>query len=397
MNIHIYDYLNKNKKFKFKSEDFTSISVNLNIDNFSSCTLGFSNNPIINDKDIRAFDNIYIEDDDGNIIFGGIISGYSINAKNGQFNCLDHRWIFTRLIIDEAIVLTSSENVLDVVDTLIAVAKSKRNIPVEFSREDSAINTDYKADLRFEIGDDIGGSIQKIVQTLYARWVVKYTINENAIDGKLIIRSITGVTPQGIGISHTDFSTEDGEVVTLFYGEGNNNSNLADYTFVFDLQNYASRSKIGVKIDNISKFYVADPDTTSRGGEYFFGRTENFSTDYTANSPETALVLSTLNQVYPRQDLDCLLEPNFKTQINIGDRVNIVIDSPLLNAARQTLTARIDSIQYNYKDGYMERRLFANTMSPQKRLGATGMIEAVANMKQKLDALDQSYFNSPNS
>lgn len=394
MKIHLYDYLNKNKKAIIDSAEFTAVEVGHTIDDFSSCTLSFGIADSVANVNIQGFDNIYVEDDDGFIIFGGIIAGYNVRPNGGTFTAYDHRWILSRLILDSVVDLTATDDVLDVVEQLINLAKAKRAIPIDFDRAGSAINTDFRADLHFEIGDDIGGCLQKIIQTIYARWAIRYYKSGNEIFGKLVVRSVRGVSPEGVGISRSKFQSEDGKEITLFYGEGDKRSNILDFNFVFDLSAYTSRTKIGVKINDVSLFYDAPPDPTSGAFEYYFGRTEGFVTDYKATSQATALALATINQTYPRQDLDVTLTPDFPDRLNCGDRVNVVIDSPLLQVPYGIISARIDAVTYVAKDGYLERRVFVNTMSPQKRTGTTGFLQAMSDIQQKLDGLDKNYFNS---
>lgn len=394
MRIHLYDFLNKNKKAIINAAEFTGIDIGHTIDDFSTCTLSFGIIGAVVDITVNGFDNIYVEDDNGKIIFGGIVVGYNITPNGGQFTCYDHRWILSKLLLDTAVDLTATDDVLDVVENFITTAKSKRAIPIEFDRDGSAINDDFRADLHFEIGDDIAGALQKIIQTIYARWAVRYEKVGNEIFGKLVIRSVQGVTPEGVGISRSRHKSEDGKEITLYYGEGEKKNNIQDFAFVFDLSEYTSRTKIGVKLADVSTFIDTPPNENSALFEFFFGKAEGFMTDYNANSQATAVALGQINQTYPRQDLDVTLSPEFKTLINCGDRLNIVINSPLLQIPEGQISARIDAVRYSVKDGVVERKIFVNTMSPQKRTGTTGFLQAIANMSQKLDGLNNNYFNS---
>lgn len=397
MKIHIYDYLNKNKKALIDGAEFLSIQVAHTIDDFSSCSLSFGITGTVVDTDVSGFDNIYVEDDNGNIIFGGIIQRYNVKPTGGTLYAIDHRWILTRLVLDEAVDLKATDDVLEVVGNLIDLAKVKRQIPIEFDSSNSAINTEYRADLRFEIGDDIGGCLQKIIQTIYARWQMRYYKKGNEIYGRLILRSVKGVTPEGVGISRSFAHSEDGSQETLYYGEGDSKSNIQDFDFNFDLTSYASRTKIGAKINNTSEFYDSLPPEASDSFyalEYVFGKTEGFMTDYNATSQATALALADINRVFPRQDFDIVLSPTYEKIINCGDRVNIIIDAPVLKIARNLITVRVDGVTYSTRDGILECRLFVNSMSPQKRTGTTGLLQAISGIKQRLDDLDKNYFNN---
>lgn len=397
MRIHLYDFLNKNKKAILYGEDFTSINISHNIDDFSSASFSATLSERIVKLAIQGFENIYIEDDDGNIIFGGIITGFSSNSNSSQINAYDHRWVLTRLVLDQQVTILSSDNILEKIAGLIAQAKAKRQIPIEFDIAGSAINSDFRADLKFEIGEDIGGCMQKIIQTIYARWAVRYRIVGNEIYGNLVIRSVNGVSPQGVGISRTINGSEDGEVITLLYAEGKQQNNIQEYSFVFDLSSYSSRAKVGARIGNEPKFFTAPPNGNSALFEGLFGLCESYVSDYNANSDATANAVSSISQTYPRQDLDVTLVPHYTRLLNCGDRVNIVIESPMLEIPYGYASVRIDSINYQYRDGFFERRVQINTMSPQKRTGTTGLLQAINSMKQKIDGLDKNYLNNPAS
>jgi len=266
----------------------------------------------------------------------------------------------------------------------------------EFDREGSAINPAYQADLHFEIGDDIGSSLQKIIQTIYARWAVRYFKSGNEIFGKLIVRSVRGVTPEGVGISRSTFHSEDGELVTLFYGEGDHRTNIEDFTLVQDFVSMTTRHKIGTKVGESAAFYDSTQHLTDGYVfqlEFFYGRMEGYSSDYKANSPATGIALANISQTLPRIDIEVVPSPDFTTYLNCGDRVNLVIESPLVTGIVGN-SVRVDSITYTSKDGYLERRILLNFMSPQKRAGTTGFLQAVSEIQQKLDGLDKNYLNN---
>jgi hypothetical protein len=407
MKVHIYDALNRNKLAQLRGEEFSSINVSHNIDDMSTARLTSSLGSNLQDILTKGLENIYIEDDDGSILFGGVFVGTQVSPTQMTLTCYDHRWVLMRLILDAPMTLLSSENVLDVVETLINQAKAKRNIPIDFNREGSAINDDDRADLHFEVGDSIGGCLQKIIQTIYARWAMRYTKTDNDITGRLIIRSVRGVTPEGVGIARTPFHSEDGSVVRLYYGEGNNKSNIEDFSFTQDFSDYFSRVKVGARINGEPQFFdipnnMIDPVTAFY--EFLFGRMEKFITDYNANSATTALILSKINQSFGRLDAEIQLAPTFTRRLNCGDRVEILIQSPLvkgLDANFQPVDlnaqVRIDAINYERRDGYWAVKMTVNFMSPQKRLGTTGFLQAMGNIQQALDALNKNYFNNSGS
>lgn len=396
MQIHIYDFLNKNKLAQIRGEEFLSIEVSHDIDDFSTARLIYNQASKMNGVQTLGFENIYIEDDDGNIIFGGVLAGFNISHDNASISLYDHRWILTRLVLDQVVTLDAGESVLDVVEELINAAKAKRAIPLEFYREGSAFNDDFAADLRFEVGDDIGSSLQKIIQTTYSRWAVRYLKSGNEIFGRLIVRSVRGVTPEGVGISRTIHQSEDGERIALIFGEGDQRNNIQKFELVQDFTRMTTRSKLGAKIGDVSQFFdstvhLTDPYLSVL--EFYYGRTEGYGSDYKANSAATALTLANINQTLPRTDIEITLAPTFTRHLNCGDRVGVTIISPMVTGIADN-TVRIDSITYRSRDGYLERSMLLNFMSPQKRPGTTGLLQQISDMQQALDGLDKNYFNS---
>lgn len=394
--VHVYDFLNRNKKGVFNLDDFISISINENIDDFSTATLSSSLDVKPSaDFYINVFDNIYIEDGDGLILFGGLISSITGTESGLQLTCYDHRWILTRLVLDEAKTVSTNDNVLDVVKEFIDIAKSKRQIPISFDEENSQMNPDYNVDLKFEVGDSIGGAIQTIIKNTYARWQMRYYKKDGFIYGKLVIRSVVGVTPEGVGISRSKFKSEDGDIVKLFYKEGGKYNNLQSFNFKLDLTSYTSRVRLGVKINGESEFVENQNDWIADWFENTFGRCEEFATDYKINSLISANESAIINKNYPEQTIQCTLSPLFDKHLRAGDRVGLEIISPILIVGSGGV--RVDSISYNYNDGFFDKQLVLNTMSPQKRSATTGIVDMIGDMQNKLDGLDKNYFNNSSS
>lgn len=393
MIIHFYDNKNQRKTGQLDGSDFTSIKVDLNIDDFNTATLNYTINDNLEELALQGFENVYIEDDAGKIIFGGIMVSYTISPGINSMNLLDHRWVLSRLVLDTAIEVTASDDILDTVEELINLAKTKRSIPLTFDRSASAFNTAYSADLRFEVGDNIASCIQKIIQTGYARWAVEYTKIGNDIIGSLRVRSVRGVTPEGVGIARGLFTNEDGELFILRYEEGGELNNIQDFSLNYDLANYASRMKVGVKIGGENSFVTALPAGNSGFFENTFGRTEGYTTDYNANSEATAQAISAISQVFPKIDVTATITPDEKRFLKPGDRVSLFITIPMLQGVAGNLV-RIDAVSYSYDDGELTRTLLLNFVSPQKRTGSTGLLQTINALDQQLDGLNKNYLNS---
>lgn len=401
MKIHVYDFLNKNKKATLDGSEFTGTDISLTIDDYASCVLTYGNIQSEFKFDIAGFDNIYVEDDDGNIIFGGIVVSYNATSDGGRFNAYDHRWVLQKLLLDAQKLVSAGDDILDVVEELINLAKSKREIPLTFSRELSSVAPGIGADFKFEPGDDIAGCLQKIIQSVYARWAVRYARVGDNIVGRLIVRSIAGITPEGVGIARTFLKSEDGDVVEFVYTDGNGRgnggygkNNLQSFNYTLDLSQYTSRTKIVTKIGDAAQSYDVTPNPLSGFLEGLFGRSEGFVSDYNVNSEATARIVGSIEQTYPRNDFTVVLAPNYTKHLNCGDRVGIKIDTALFTTLPNDLMARIDSISYSRKDGFFERTMMLNLMNPQKRTGTSGILQVIAGMNKRIDGLDKSYVNS---
>lgn len=392
MKIHLYDFLNKNKLALLAEENFSSVSISNDIDDFSTCKLTMPVSQTAANFNIRGFENIYVEDDDGKIIFGGVMASYQVQPTQMVVTCYDHRWVMSRLILDEQKVVSASDDMLDVVAALIAQAKAKRIIPIEFDRDGSAIAAGSGADLTFEIGDDIAGCLQKIIQTIYARWAVRYAKEGDYIIGHLVMRSVIGVTPEGVGISRA-IKREDGSLVELLYDEGSPRTNMQDFNVTLDLSAYTSRTKLAYKVGDTTKYVEAPPDGTSGAFETQWGIAEGFVSDYNVSSDETAEAVSQINQTYPIYGLDITLTPDFDTPLNAGDRVLVTINQALL-VGLSGFQGRIDSLSLDRKNGYWEKKVTVSFVSPQKRAGTIGFIAALAQIKQHLADLDKNYLKA---
>ena len=395
MKIHVYDFLNKNKIALLDGSEFTAVKVDLTIDDFATASLSYNGKSRINEVATTGFENVYIEDDAGNIIFGGILASYSITETDATWTMYDHRWVLSRLILDSVIELGADDNVLDVVAELIDAAKAKRAIPLEFDLEGSAFNPDYHADLRFEVGDDIGTALQKIIQSTYSRWAVRYFKSGNEISGKLVVRSVRGVTPEGVGISRTIHQSEDGDRITMRYIEGDPTNNIQSFTITQDLSRFTTRFKLGAKVGEESLFFDSTQHLTdgyTQLLEFYFGRTDGYATDYKANSAETGRSLANIYNVLPRIETQIVVSPEFTRYLNAGDRVGLTLHSPMIQGIKDN-TVRVDAITYQSRDGYFERTMLLNFMSPQVRPGTTGLLQKISDMEGQLDGLNKNYFN----
>lgn len=393
MKIHIYDPQHRQKIAQLRGEDFLRVEINLNIDDLHTCTLRASSISPFNDILLQGMENYYIEDDSGEIIFGGIATSLQVDTQGTTITLYDHRWVYYKLILDAPETLTQANDVVEFVGKLLRIAQAKRNIPIALDIASSQINNAFRADLHFEVGESIGSALQKIIQTIYARWAINYEKNDNQIIGKLIIRSVLGVTPEGIGISQSIYHSESGRVVTIHYEEGSALNNILSFNFTQDFTNATTRTKVGIKLDGNPVFVDVPPYGVNQFIETTYGRSESFMTDYYANSVQTGSVVGQINQTFPRSDITVTLAPNFKEIVKAGDRVSVYINTPQL-VSTERAGMRVDSVRYNRQDGYWDITLHLNAMSPQKRSGTSGLLETLSKVDQGLDSLDKNYFNN---
>src|SRR5690606_10641747 len=103
--VHIYDFLNKNKLAKYSGAEYLSLNISHSIDDFSTATLTFNQRSKSNETQMLGFENIYIEDSQGNIIFGGVLVAFQISEDVGSMTLYDHRWVLSRLVLDQVVTL----------------------------------------------------------------------------------------------------------------------------------------------------------------------------------------------------------------------------------------------------------------------------------------------------
>jgi hypothetical protein len=393
MRIHIYNYDNSKKLTAFDESHLSSLRISHTINELSSCTMTFPMDAEPEIISVQGFENVYIEDERGNIIFGGLIVKSTANPSGSSISCYDHRWLLTKLILDEGFDLSEDDDILEAINYLIALGQIKRRIPIEFDMDKSALNPDYKTSLRFETGDTIGSCLRKIIEPILARWAVRYEKVGDYIIGKLIVRSIVGVTPEGVGIARIKEKSEDGEIVPLIYEEGQGNNNVQSFSFDSDMSNYNSRTKIGYKIDGESVYYTAPPTGSSPALETVFGICEKYATDYSAASEEGARRSSIVNQTYITSGVDIILSPDFTRFLNCGDRVVIKIKSQTLLGAEDGISARIDKIDYIWSDGLLSRTLGFDIMNQLKFSGSNDVVREMNELSSKQSNSDQYYFN----
>src|SRR5690606_7756751 len=126
-------------------------------------------------------------------------------------------------------------------------------------------------DMIFERGTDIASCLQKILQTTYSRWAVKYQYVDGVIIGKLIVRSVRYVTPEGVGKSYSFVQTDTGEVKEFTFIEGGV-SNIKEFAFTQSADSYMPAVVVGAKIDDNSEFFTAPPTGANLAYYPFYGR-----------------------------------------------------------------------------------------------------------------------------
>ena len=393
MRVYFYDLLQNKLQLSLPVSDFSDVNIEHSIDGISSLRLGITNEFAQVPYEITPFDNIYIEDDQGRIIFGGVISGYNVQAKSGQITAYDHRFLFKRLIADKKYTISEDDNLLEKVQEVFDAAQQKRKIPIVFDRDRSAINEKYTTDLSFKVGDKYAKILKKIVKSTQSRWAIEYEKTGNSITGHLFVRSIFGVTPEGVGVSHSVDKSEDGSRINLFYKEGSQANTINNFTFRYDMAKMNTRTKVGIKTDGQKEFVDVPPNGFTARLQGRFGITESYINDYKVDSKDAAQTIGDINQNLPVQELSITLARDFKKYLRTGDRVSLEIEVPLLYFPGE-ISSRIDGITYVYREGGFERQLKVNVQNPKKRIESTAIIDQIEKVNERLDDLDKDYLEN---
>lgn len=394
MKLYIYDNNGRRKKGVVDGDGIESMAIDLTIDDYAALEFTITD-PTVESGTLSAFDLVHVEED-GNILFAGPVINFNITAKSETIKGYDYRWILSKILLDEPLIIKESDDFLDVFEDLLEKARSKRDIPIELDREESMLNPDFNTDLKFEVGDNIASVMKKIIEDIYARWAIRYEVKGDRIKANLVIRSVMGITPAGIGIARAKQISEDGTVIELIYSEGSQKNNIVDFNFKSDVTNFSSDIKVAYKIDGNTKYLDVPPQNfETRLFKSFFGggKFEKFVTDYKVNSQKAAKNVGGINQSVFRQDATIEVSPDFEKHLRPGDRVSLTIDSPFLNGINEN-GVRVDAVNYDWKDGYFKREFVVNTLSPQKKVGNLGVLLELSNTQGSLDGLDKNYLSN---
>src|SRR5690606_17927922 len=126
-----------------------------------------------------------------------------------------------------------------------------------------------------------------IIEDSRSRWRLDTIYQDGVFRTSLVVRSIEGVTPEGVGIARTREKSEDGSILQLFFEKGNQLSNIQNFTIRQNISAMATRTILAYKIGEETR-YSKQSDGLSKGIQGLLGRYENFVSDYRIDSDDTA-------------------------------------------------------------------------------------------------------------
>lgn len=328
------------------------------------------------DTDIGGFEYVYIENAHGEIVWGGILVSFSGGKDRLTVNCLGMKYALDliRLTADLSITgnaLTSIENLLD-------VAKTKRELP--FVMDSNSLVVDDTA-LNFTTGKTIYQAIKDIVDSAYLRFIFTYEKSGITITPKILVRSVLGISPEGVGINRGLQSTETDDKVQLKYSiDSPRETNLIDFNINYDLRGMVSKGKL-ITSDAV---YDSSSSPVSEFLGSYFGNVERTEVAFEITDPATAQAVANglVNDVSFR--IDVTFEDSYNFEINIGDRISLLIKTKLLRlftpgAIDNPITPRVEEKNVSVKDGYRIITLKLNANNSQKSLA--DIIEQVNKLK----------------
>ena len=366
MKIRIHDINNNVKSVLSNAEgkqEFSNLEYSFSLNGVGSCSFNvLPQKDYDPTADVSGLEYVYIEDDNGEIIWGGILISFDNSVDSLKFNCLDIKFALSLVMIEENTVF--SGNGLDIVSSLLTTAKTKRTLPITISDDSEVLGV---ADMDFLIGKDIYSCIKDVVEASESRWIINFVKTGNTINAFLVMRSISGVSPQGAGLDRSVSSSETtvNEKISLrFIENSTEKNNISDYRVNYDLRGLVSNPILSTKIAGIPTQFEAGITTYKSYLSAVFGRVEKHISNLEVNDSDTAQKLVNKEVSFPPFNPSLSLDQTVQDIINVGDRVSLTINTNLLKIGSPVsdgsidyttpLTVRVEEKNVRVLDGYKE-------------------------------------------
>lgn len=316
--------------------DFENLQYSNSLQGLGSCSFDFvKKDPSyllglnyfkILESEFVGLERIYIEDENGNIVWGGINTDFSANGENASIKCIELKTYFNNI---KAPFITLQGNGLEVISDLIEQSGSEIKL-----HDDCNIIDDV--DIVISDNATLFDAIKSVIEATYSRWILSHEKINGLIETKLICRSILGISPAGVGVDRSRNSTEVDDTGKIFYIYDELNTertNIKSYSASQQYNSIVSNCIVqykdisGAEHSVESKEPISNEHESPSFMENFFGKNEKVITSLEIKTNEHAQSVANREVQQPNTSITIDLYPTNEDFLSVGDRIEFQIFS----------------------------------------------------------------------
>lgn len=277
-------------------------------------------------QELIGLERVYLQDDNGNIVWGGINSTFDGDTEGADVKCIEMKSYFKTLSTS---FTGANGNALVAIQSILTASGSDITL-----HEDSNIVDDVN--VKIPSNATVYDAIKLIIEASYSRWILVHKKVNGLIETKLLCRSIIGVSPAGVGLDRSKDSDEvqDNEKVFYIYDEVNTErSNLVSYKASQKHESVVSNCIVqykdagGVEQSAQSQEPVGGEHNSPAVIEYFFGKNEKTITSLEIIDASHAQDVANREVQFSDTRVSVNLYPQAEDNVFVGDRVDFQIFS----------------------------------------------------------------------
>lgn len=317
--------------------DYTDLSYSSSLEGLGSCSFKLpKSDPTefigknyfdILDEDFIGLERIFLQDDNGDIVWGGINNTFDGDTDSSQIKCKELKSYFSSL---KCPFSTATGNGLVAINSILATSGSTITL-----HDDSNIVDDI--DIKLSANATVYDAIKSIIEGTYSRWILVHEKIGDVVQTKLLCRSIIGVSPAGVGLDRSKDSLEvdaDGKRYFIYDEVNTERTNILNYKASQKHDSVVSNCIVQYK--DISGVQQVAQSMEPVDGEthnspsivnYYYGKKEKVITSLEIRKPEHAQALANREVQFPDTSIKLTLYPQADDDIFVGDRVDFQIFS----------------------------------------------------------------------
>lgn len=315
---------------------YTNLQYSSSLEGLGSCSfqlpksdpsrlIGKNYSELLNEEMI-GLERVFIQDDEGNILWGGVNTNFDSNTDVATVRCTELKHYFTKL---KSPVLEVTGNGLEAIEFILAQSGSA----ITLHPDSQIVDT---VDIKVGSNASVYDVVKDIIEASYSRWILVHEKVGGLVETKLLCRSILGVSPAGVGLDKSKSSTEvpDDEKRFFIYDEVNTErSNIADYKVSQKHNSAVSKciiqykDSLGAVQEVVSEEPVGQEHVSPNLVETFFGKNEKIITSLEIRNEDHAQAIANREVQFPDASVQLNMLPTDKDNLFVGDRVDFQIFS----------------------------------------------------------------------